>query len=200
MDEDTPDNGELTDGESRDAVIRLGLLVREYRQRSSMTLAEVAERAQLSLGLVSRLENGIGNPSLSTLTKLAEAVGVHVAAFFDAPAENYLARVRPRERMQLEVPSVGVRHGLLQPTLNPHFVVSVLELAAGGDGSVPHQHRGTEFVSVLTGRVALTIEDEHYVLRKGDSATYDAGRLHCLRAEGKADASLLYAATPGRLP
>jgi transcriptional regulator with XRE-family HTH domain len=199
VDESASDNGEITDEEARDAVLRLGALVREHRQRSSMTLAEVAERAQLSLGLLSRLENGIGNPSLSTLTKLAEAIGVHVAALFDAPAESYRAWVRPDERMELTVPSAGVRHRMLQPQLNPRFIVSVLELSPAEDAT-PHQHAGTEFVSVLSGRVVLTVEDERYVLRKGDSATYDSGRPHLLRPDGRTSASLLYTTSPGRLP
>jgi len=200
VDAEASDNGELTDEESGRAMLRLGSIVREHRQRSSMTLTDLAERSELSIGLLSRLENGIGNPSLSTLTRLADALGVHVAALFDPPAESYLARVRPEDRMQLVVPSAGVRHALLQPTLNPRFVVSVLQLSANDNGSHSHRHRGTEFVTVLSGRVVLTVEHERYVLRKGDSATYDSSRSHSLRQDGRGDATLLYVASPGRLP
>jgi transcriptional regulator with XRE-family HTH domain len=165
-----------------------------------MTLAEMAERADLSLGLLSRLENGTGNPSLSTLTKLAEAVGVHVAALFDPPATSYFAMVAPDDRMELIAPAIGRSHRLLQPMLNPRFVVSILELSTSQSRSIPHQHQGMEFISVLSGRVTLNIEEELYVLSVGDSATYDSGRLHSLWSDGRREASLLYAASPGRLP
>jgi transcriptional regulator with XRE-family HTH domain len=197
LDDDTSGNGELTDEESTNAVARLGAIVRDYRQRRDMTLAEVAD---LSLGLLSRLENGIGNPSLSTLTKLADAVGVHVASLFDPPAKTYFAKVTRDERMELLAPAEGRYHHLLQPTLNPRFVVSILKLSASPGNSVPHQHQGTEFISVLSGRVVLTVEEERYVLRDRDSATYDAGRLHSLQPDGDDDASVLYVASPARLP
>lgn len=181
-------------------VLRLGSIVRELRQRNSMTLADLASRSKLSIGLLSRLENGIGNPSLATLTRLSSAFGVHIAVLFDDPTEKYFGKVSRHERIEVTVPEIGVRHFLLQTTLNPRFVVSLVTLSPDGGGSPAHQHRGTEFVSVLSGCVVLSVDDERYVLRRGDSATYSASKAHALEPQGRSEATLFYVASPARLP
>lgn len=181
-------------------ILRLGATVREQRQRKSMALAELADASGLSIGLLSRLENGIGNPSLATLTRLSAALGIHIAELFNYPADSYYDKASPDEPIEMTVPRIGVRHALLQATLNLRFVVSLVTLSPNEDAPRPHQHRGTKFVSVLRGRVTLSVDDERYLLRHGDSATYDASRTHSREPQGRGEASLLNVAPPPTAP
>ncbi len=55
-------------------------VLKRERDRSGLTLAEVSERSGLDKGMLSRLENGkILNPTMTTLWRYAEAIGMRVA-------------------------------------------------------------------------------------------------------------------------
>ena len=64
-----------------DTLLRLRQLLmrlKTYREASSMTLAVVSDHSGIDVPALSRLENGIGNPTFSTLTKYAKALGVNL--------------------------------------------------------------------------------------------------------------------------
>jgi transcriptional regulator with XRE-family HTH domain len=165
-----------------------------------MTLAGLAESADLSIGLLSRLENGMGNPSLGTLTKLAGALDVPVVALFSRPPAAAAVKVPADSRIAV-IPVPGVRHELLVPSVNGRFLVSLLELALDAPSPCPAgQHSGVEFISVLHGRVDLHVGDERHRLEVGDSATYDPTRPHHIERAGRGVARLLYATTPASIP
>ena len=66
-------------------------LLKQERERQGLTLAEVSERSGLDKAMLSRLENGkILNPTVSTLWKFADAVGMQL----ELSAEKVPARGR----------------------------------------------------------------------------------------------------------
>ena len=62
--------------------IAIGQQVRAFRKQLHMTVAEVANQASLSPGMLSKIENGLTSPSLATLKALSGALNVPVTAFF----------------------------------------------------------------------------------------------------------------------
>ena len=62
--------------------IAIGEQVRAFRKQLHMTVAEVANQADLSPGMLSKIENGLTSPSLATLKALSGALNVPVTAFF----------------------------------------------------------------------------------------------------------------------
>src|SRR6185312_17011074 len=60
----------------------IGREVREFRKRQEMTVAELAKLAELSAGMLSKIENGMTSPSLATLQALSRALNVPVTALF----------------------------------------------------------------------------------------------------------------------
>ena len=62
--------------------IAIGQQVRAFRKQLHMTVAEVASQADLSPGMLSKIENGLTSPSLATLKALSGALNVPVTAFF----------------------------------------------------------------------------------------------------------------------
>jgi transcriptional regulator with XRE-family HTH domain len=64
-------------------VIRLGSKIKRLREAKSWSQSELTRAAGLTHGLVSRLEDGIGNPSLKTLAAIAKALGVTVSKLVD---------------------------------------------------------------------------------------------------------------------
>ncbi len=63
--------------------MRLAMKLRRLRAEKGWTQQALAERARVSLGYVSRLESGHYDPKVSTLKKLAKALGVPVSALVE---------------------------------------------------------------------------------------------------------------------
>ena len=62
--------------------VSIGHQVREFRTKLNMTVSDLAKQAELSAGMLSKIENGMTSPSLSTLQSLSRALNVPVTAFF----------------------------------------------------------------------------------------------------------------------
>jgi DNA-binding XRE family transcriptional regulator len=62
--------------------VAIGREVRAFRARAGMTVAELSKRTGLSIGMLSKIENGNTSPSLTTLQSLSHALNVPVTAFF----------------------------------------------------------------------------------------------------------------------
>ncbi|RLA11261.1 MAG: MerR family transcriptional regulator, partial [Gammaproteobacteria bacterium] len=62
--------------------VAIGRQVRALRKRLNMTVANLAKQAQLSSGMLSKIENGLTSPSLATLNALANALHVPVTSLF----------------------------------------------------------------------------------------------------------------------
>ncbi len=62
--------------------VSIGREVRTFRSKLGITVADLAAAAKLSPGMLSKIENGLTSPSLTTLKMLSGALGVPVTAFF----------------------------------------------------------------------------------------------------------------------
>ena len=60
----------------------LGNAIRELRQRHNLTIANVAESAEISRGMLSKIENGQTSTSLDTLSNIANALGITLSSLF----------------------------------------------------------------------------------------------------------------------
>ena len=70
--------------EEREKVLEvaIGRQVRVFRRRQEVTVAELATTTGLSIGMLSKIENGNTSPSLTTLQTLANALSVPLTSFF----------------------------------------------------------------------------------------------------------------------
>src|SRR5690606_26360854 len=62
--------------------VAIGREVRAFRKKLGITVADLASTTEISLGMLSKIENGITSPSLTTLQALSRALGVPLTAFF----------------------------------------------------------------------------------------------------------------------
>jgi transcriptional regulator with XRE-family HTH domain len=67
----------------------LGERIREIREAKELTQREIAARIQIDDYYISRLENNHINPTLATMQKLADALGVEVRDFFPPQAQEF---------------------------------------------------------------------------------------------------------------
>jgi len=160
---------------SSDDVCRVvGERVRDARRALGMTMAQFAEVAEISLGMVSKIEHGQTSPSLSTLTRLAHAAEVPITAFFRGLDEEHdVVIVRAGERM--EILHEGTRSGHIYEDLGslrgPNRIIeSMMVTLESSDDVFPlFQHEGVEFLHMLDGSMDYSYGPKIYELRAGDT-------------------------------
>jgi len=163
--------------------VAIGREVREFRRKLDMTVAELARLANLSAGMLSKIENGMTSPSLATLQALSRALQVPVTAFFRKFEEERDATfVRAGHGLTIERRGTraGHQYQLLGHTLRKSIAVEpyLITLTAESDVFPLFQHAGVEFLYMLEGEVGYRHGDKTYTLTPGDSLFFDADAPH----------------------
>ncbi|MCZ2404470.1 helix-turn-helix transcriptional regulator [Paenarthrobacter sp. Z7-10] len=182
--------------ETERAMTAAGALVLQLRREAGYSIGALAAEANLSPGLLSQIERGQGNPSLTTLIKLSQALKVPVGRFFHTTDQGG-ALVKRDARRRLEVAEDNLVYELLTPNMQGQLGVLRAQIAAGWDNrDAPFQHAGEECVTVLQGRLYVCVNRVGYELDEGDSLTYDSSLPHWYRNSTTTDAVLIGAMTP----
>jgi len=161
----------------------IGREVRDFRRKLNMTVAELANMAELSAGMLSKIENGMTSPSLATLRGLSVALHVPVTAFFRRFEEERDATfVKAGQGLQIERRGTraGHQYQLLGHTVRKSISVEpyMITLTADSDVFPLFQHEGVEFIFMLEGEVSYRHGDRTYTLLPGDSLFFDADVPH----------------------
>ena len=165
--------------------VAIGREVNTFRTKLGLTVSDLASAAGLSNGMLSKIENGVISPSLTTLQSLAGALGVPVTALFRRFEEKRDA-VFVRAGQGLAIERRGTRNGhqyhLLGHTGDRSARVVVepymITLTAESDVFPLFQHDGMEFLYMLEGEVAYRHADRIYVMQPGDSLYFNADAPH----------------------
>jgi len=171
----------------------IGTHLRQLRAKRKLSLAQVAQAVNLSVGFLSALERSQMSGSVGTLRKLARFYKTNILDFFDANGAN-ARQVRPTQRKVLQA-GPGVRMELLawgNTVMEPHLF-RVAPEAGSGDS---YAHEGEEFLYVLRGELTITLEKEEYRLKAGDSFYFESATPHRWKNPGRAETCLLWVNTP----
>lgn len=175
----------------------VGVLVRHLRIKKGISLNALAGIAQLSPGLLSQIERGQGNPSLTTLIKLAHALDVPVGQFFVGETEGAGAHVRAGHNPRLQLAEIDLVYDLLTPHMSGQLGMIRAQIAAGWTNqNAPYQHNGEECIYLLTGELHVWLGEEEYHLKVGDSLTYDSSVSHWYHNQTAVHAEIIGAMTP----
>jgi transcriptional regulator with XRE-family HTH domain len=163
--------------------VAIGDEIREFRRKQNMTVVELASRAGVSAGMLSKIENGNTSPSLGTLQLLSQALHVPVTAFFRRFEESRDAtHVKAGQGLKIERRGTraGHQYELLGHTTDGRVVVEpyLITLTEESDVFPLFQHAGTEFIYILEGEVGYRHSDKTYTLRPGDSLYFNADVPH----------------------
>jgi len=157
----------------------IGLQVREARLRNRLTIADVAQLAELSPGMLSKIENGQATASLDSLVRIANALGVTLGALFKGyGAPGGAARlVKAGEGMEVvrRGTAKGHTYHLLSYDQGPRkrFEPFLISMDDASEVFPTFEHDGTEFIHMLAGRLEYRHGDATYLLEPGDSLTFD---------------------------
>ena len=163
--------------------VSIGRQVRLFRKKLDMTVAELARQADLSAGMLSKVENGRTSPSLATLHALSAALNVPVTAFFRR-FEEQRAATHVQAGQGLKIDRRGTRSGHEYRLLGHSFAKSVtmepyiVTLTEPSEVFPLFQHAGTELIYVLEGEMEYRHAGAVYRLTAGDSLYFDGEAPH----------------------
>jgi transcriptional regulator with XRE-family HTH domain len=155
----------------------LGNCLRSLRELKGITLRGLAERTDFSASFLSQIENGQSSPSISSMEKIAHALGVSLGQFFLSANQQMVNIVRASDRAHIaldwsraEIASLGSLRSA------PGFRASMLIIKPGGlTGKHATPSISDEFAVVFEGSPILKLKDNEQTLERGDSVTLVAG-------------------------
>lgn len=179
----------------------LGLQMRTLRKAAKLSMSELAERAKLSVGMISQIERGMASPSIRSLRQISEALGVAPAEFFQdglqPPIEEMGKIVRKNARRMLTLPKNGVSKQLLTPDLDGATEILLVVVAPGGSSGPEHYvHKGEDAGVVVRGTLELWIDGRMHLLNEGDSFRFASSLPHRFCNPGEQETEVIWVITP----
>jgi XRE family transcriptional regulator, regulator of sulfur utilization len=171
----------------------LGGALRFHREQKRMSLRALAERTDFTAGFLSQIENGQASPSISSMEKIAHALGVTLGQFFLSVNKQAVNVVRASDRVHMALDwSQADISALGSLSSNPQFRASMIRIRPGGiTGKHARPSISDEFAMIFEGKAALKMQDSEYVLERGDSVTIVAGTGRQWRNESDALTEIL---------
>ena len=162
----------------------IGNAVKELRLRQQLTISQVSQLADLSVGMLSKIENGQISPGLDTLSRLAKALGSTMAMIFrsyDVPAGGaHLVKqgqgtpfLRHGKREGHSFQQLSYDQG---PTKS--FDSFLVTIDAPSEHLPAIEHPGIELIHVLEGSMEYRSGQDIYLLEPGDTLTLKGKVMH----------------------
>lgn len=178
----------------------LGARLRDLRRAADLSLVQLADKSGVSVGMISQIERSLSNPSVRTLERLREALGIPLTSLLEGdegypPAASEMPPEFVRRAKDRPLFSVG-KGGLQKALLSPHgdydikfMLISFPPRTKSVDILVgPGEKAGV----VLEGEIDLTVAGSTERLQAGDSFQFSSELSHRVENPGAGTAQLLW--------
>lgn len=153
----------------------LGALIRKHRREQKLTLKVVAEKASISEGFLSQVENDVNSPSVETLIRICNAIGVNAGDIISRISQQKkVVLIRKTEWDDIDFPHTGFVTRRFFPPDSRTIIDSAI-LVVEPKKSIPVRKNiknGQEILCVLKGSIELMLSEETYTLVEGDCVHY----------------------------
>lgn len=177
--------------------VDVGGRLKSVRISQSLTQRDLASRAGVTNGMISMIEQNKHSPSVATLNRLIDALGLSFAEFFsiELPAAP---QVYYRKSDLVRLTEGKVKFIVVAAERADKTVQMLHEIyEPGGDtGSEMLTHAGEESGIILEGEIELTVGDQRRVLGPGDAYYFESTIPHRFRNLSKKQAVIISACSP----
>lgn len=147
--------------------MKVGKQIKMLRISKKMTIKQLADKTDVSIGFISNIERDINSPTVSALQKICTALDVDLASFFNMARHETIV-CRKEDRQKIEMPAeTGLTSELM--SFSGKMAATYLSIAPGMHYGDPFtSHKGDEICLVLEGTVEFGVGAETYELHAGD--------------------------------
>ena len=178
----------------------IGIRLRHARMVRGMTLKELADEADCSESMLSKIENDKAAPSFGTLHRIATALGTNISELYAAPnlADPIVSHAGERPLLVTDNlrTGKGIEMERLIPYSREHLLQGNIHCIAPGGGSEAIVHAGEEIGYVLEGEIELVIDGKKHRAEAGASFHFRSELPHSYRNVGAKIARVLWISTP----
>lgn len=156
----------------------IGARIKYLRMSQKRTLQEIADLCGCTKSLLSKIENGKTTPPISTLTKIADTLGVTVASILDENTHIgktvFVPKIMTEESKGIATTKGYFFIPIVAERVNKEMQPYIFIAEKGGVKSQPLSHQGEEFIYVLEGEMKYRVGNVEYTMSEGDSLYFDA--------------------------
>lgn len=167
---------------------KIGAKIKLLRLQRGLNLRDIANATGFTKGYLSKVENSEKAPPVSTLIRLAKALGVNISAIFsedETKTTITLVKRSERKTMARDGTAFGysyepLAHRFPQRHMDPY----ILTLPVKQRRKRVFQHNGEEILMVLEGTMRFAYGDQELMVEEGDCIYFDSAIPHVGSAEG----------------
>jgi transcriptional regulator with XRE-family HTH domain len=178
----------------------IGGTIRGLRREHGLSLRDLSRLTGFSIGFLSLVERGQSSPALTSLYKIARALGSEVGDFFqpeEAEPHPLPNLTRSSDSTELEIAGGNRTYRLLSGRA-PDRVLEPLLVTVQPTETIeePYSHEGEEFAYVLSGQLVFVIDGSEYRLAAGDSIHFQASVPHAIHNDTTEAVQAVWVLTP----
>lgn len=180
--------------------MNIGKKIKGLRQTSDLTQEELANRAKLTKGFISQIENEKFQTSISvdSLTDILDALGVSLSEFFRESNETQVV-FKPSERIAIDIDGADKFELLIPGSTNNQMDPILLNLKAGEKLEPNNPHPGEQFGYVLNGTATLKLGKKSYKIPNKHCFYFKSDKVHQLLNNSKREVKILWITTPPQM-
>lgn len=159
----------------------LGLNIESLRAKAGFSQAQLASKAGLPRSTLTNIESGFGNPSLTNLVKISNALGVGIEELLSRPRNECSLVAAANVHIQRRSAGQVQIHKLL-PDKIKGLEIDRMEFAPEATmGGYPHLEGTKEYLTVIQGEIAVHVAGSRFQVKKGDVFAFPGNQPHSYR-------------------
>lgn len=178
----------------------IGSSLKKIRLHKEYTIKEVAQRIDVSVSLLSQIENGKITPSLQSLEELLKFYAVNLSDFFRQVEQKKYVFVSESDAETLVNADHGLRFTLLASKLQNNALESfIVDLAPGSNlelARLNEEINGERFIYGMSGSIEIILDEESFKVNKGDSINFKSYVFCKIVNASSTDSKLLVSGMP----
>ncbi len=175
----------------------IGRKIREMREAKAFTIKQLAELAECTPSLISQIERGKTDPSISMLKRIARGLRANIVDFFMVSVNDDDVVTREADRVDIQMKRWEARiQSLVKNVTNKKMQPFFTVIGPGGGSHGMYCHEGEEFGFVIKGEMELILNDKVHKVRENESFYFSSQIPHNWENTGKEDAVIIWVITP----
>lgn len=179
--------------------IEIGQKIKNLRLAAELTQVELANRASLTKGFISQIENDQTSISLDSLIDILEALGTTMSEFFADDSRVDRICFDREDRVSISERGASSFELLVPGSTNMLMDPIEVSLAPGESLASEDPHYGEEFGYVLSGNLSLSYGNRTYKAKKGNCFYFAAEKKHQFYNSGKITTSFIWVMSPPQM-
>lgn len=149
--------------------MNIGAKLKDFRKKQGLTLQQLSEMTELSVGFLSNLERDVTSPSISNLQQICQALEIHITDLIE-PVQDKKIVVKKEERREIfTTANLNVKYEMITGDNNKYNGICITTEPNAEYNNVNWGHLEDELGIIVKGSIEIDLEDRKYILNEGDT-------------------------------